>query len=251
MIVDVNAFTGHSTSYPTDGSVSAVRNSLCAVGVDRIFLSPLNAAWFPNPHRCNQEVYDASDDFDDIVPVPIIDPTVTTWRDELARAAEHPKVKAVKLLPAYSPYELSSADDLLNELAKAVLAAVIQTRLEDPRRQHPLAQVPDIPASEVAGVAERHPDLTVIIGGPRWAEIKALSDQLLALPNLYADVSQADGFDSLKLLVEMGLAPRLLFGSHAPIFIPWSAMARVVNDLNNVDAEAILGGNTERLLHME
>jgi predicted TIM-barrel fold metal-dependent hydrolase len=76
--------------------------------------------------------------------------------------------------------------------------------------------------------------------------IRALRGKLLALPNLYADVSQADGMDSLKVFVAEGLKHKLLFGSHAPLFIPASALARVVNDLSDEDAAAILVGNAER-----
>ena len=54
--------------------------------------------------------------------------------------------------------------------------------------------------------------------------------------------------DSLKVFVDEGLTHKLLFGSHAPLFIPFSALARVVNDLNDDDARAILGGNAERIL---
>ena len=105
-----------------------------------------------------------------------------------------------------------------------------------------------MPAKEIADAAERHPDLTVIIGGPRAGEITALKDRLLGLPNLYADVSQSDGLDAVKLMVEGGLRDKLLFGSHAPLFIPYSAVSRVVTDLSDEDAEAILGGNAERAI---
>jgi uncharacterized protein len=127
----------------------------------------------------------------------------------------------------------------------------VQTRLEDPRSHHPLAQVPDLPAAEVADLAARHPDLTVIVGGARTAEIRALRERLLDLPRFYADVSQADGLDAVRLLVEEGLGQKLLFGSHAPLFVPHAALARVVTDLPDAAAAAILGGNAEQALRWE
>lgn len=154
-------------------------------------------------------------------------------------------------MPAYSPYKLSEADVLLEALAAEGLGVIVQTRLEDPRRQHPLAQVPDVPASEVADAAERHSELTVIIGGPRSGEILAIKDRLLALPNLYADVSQAEGIDALRPMVKEGLTRKLVFGSHAPLFIPHAALSRVVTDLDDETAAAILGGNAARLLEWE
>lgn len=248
MIIDLNACAGHWPFHPVAGDLRAVRASLRACGVDRVCVSPLEAAWRRNPHLCNADLYRAAEAFEEVWPVPVLDPTVATWREELARAARQPRVRLVKLLPSYSPYALSEADALLKGLSDVRLCVVIQTRLEDPRRQHPLAQVPDVPASEVADAAERHPGLTVLIGGPRAGEIRGLRDRLLKLPNLYADVSQADGLDAVRVLVEAGLMEKLLFGSHAPFFIPYSALSRVVADLSDAAAAAILGGNAERIV---
>lgn len=248
MIIDLNAYAGGWSFHPVVGDLKAVRASLRAFGVDRVCVSPLEAAWCRNPHRFNAEIYRAAETFEDVWPVPVLDPTVATWREELARAVRQPKVRLVKLLPTYSPYALPEADALLEALTKAKLCVVIQTRLEDPRRQHPLAQVPDLPASEVADAAERHPGLTVIAGGPRAAEIRSLRDRFQKIPNLYADVSQADGLDTVRNLSEAGLTEKLVFGSHAPLFIPYSALSRVVTDLPDAAAAAILGGNAERIV---
>jgi predicted TIM-barrel fold metal-dependent hydrolase len=216
--------------------------------VDRICVSPLEAAWCRNPHRLNADLYRACERLDDLWPVPVLDPTVPTWRAELARAIEVPRVRLVRLLPAYSPYGLSQAEELFRALRDAGLGVLVQTRLEDPRSQHPLAPVPDLAASEIAAVAGQYPGLTVIIGGARTAEIRPLGEPLRGLPNLFADVSQADGFDAVRLLAEDGLAEKLLFGSHAPFFLPHAALARVVADLPASEAAAILGGNAERIL---
>ncbi len=248
MIIDINAYTGHWPSHPVVGALDRVRASLKEYGVERICVSPLDAAWCRNPHRFNNDLYTAADDTDDVYPVPVLDPTIATWRDELERAKQQPRVRLVKLLPAYSGYDLDVASELFTSLTGAGLGVIVQTRLEDPRRQHPLAQVPDVPAAEIADAAERHPDLTVIIGGPRTAEIRAHKNRILGLPNLYADVSQSDGMDAVKVLVEDGLRDKLLFGSHAPLFIPYSALARVVTDLSDDDAAAILGANAERIV---
>ena len=251
MIVDVNAFAGHWPFSPVRGDLEAVRASLQAVGVERICVSPLEAAWCRNPHPCNAALYGCAAAFDDVWPVPVLDPTVATWRAELARAASEPRVRLVRLLPAYSPYSLTDADELLRALAVVGLGALVQTRLDDPRSHHPLARVPDLPAAEVAEVAARHPDLTVILGGARTAEIRALRERLRALPHFYADVSQADGLDAVRLLVETGLGDKLLFGSHAPLFMPHAALARVVTDLADAAAAAILGGNAVRAMRWE
>ena len=248
MILDINTWTGHWNTHPIRGDVESVRAALTACGVDRICLSPLDAAWCPNQHQHNGMVYDAMRRYPEIIPVPVLDPTLSTWPEELACALIQPRMRLVKLLPAYGPYELSAADALCEALAQENLAVIIQTRIDDPRAQHPLVRASDIPADAIVDLAERHPHLTVIIGGPTTASIRSLGDRLLALPNLYADVSQAEGLDGIKTLVDAGLTHKLLFGSHAPLFVPFSALVRVLNDLNDEDAAAILGGNAVRML---
>ena len=165
------------------------------------------------------------------------------------------RVHLVRLLPIYSPYALSQADELLKSLVEAKLRVIIQTRLEDPRWQHPLAQVPDdLPAEEVAAVTEQHPALRVIIGGTRTGEIRNLRRQLLDQPNLYTDVSQVDGLDVIKVLVNDGLVDKLLFDLHTPIFTPQAAIARVVCDLDDGTPNAtatiskIFSGNAGQIL---
>ena len=248
MIIDINAWTGSWGTLPVVGQVEKVRESLKRIGVERICLSPLDGVWGHNPHLANQAVYQAARQWEDICPVPVLDPTIATWKEELEQARAQPRMRLVKLVPAYGPYELAAATALFEELARAGLAAIVQTRMEDPRRQHPLAQVPDLPPESVVEAAQRHPDLKLIIGGAPGAGIAAVSDALRDQPNLYAEVSQVDGMDRLKLSVEEGLGKKLLFGSHAPLFMPLAALARVVTDLGDEEAKDILAGNAQGIL---
>ena len=113
MIVDVNCFAGHWPSRDVNGELPSVHDSLRAHGVDLMYMSSLDAAWRRNPHQPNDGLYAAVAQFEDVRPVPLLDPTVATWRAELTRAAERPDVDFIRLLPAYSPYSLADADQLL------------------------------------------------------------------------------------------------------------------------------------------
>ncbi len=249
MFIDINAWTGPwpaLANVPYDAA--SVRNSLRAYGVEHIHMAPLAAAWNPNPHLCNPVVYAASDEYDDISPVPILDPTLPTWREELEKAAEHSAIRMIKLLPSYGGYDLAATDSLLQEARRAGLVVMVQVRIDDPRRHHPLAMVPDVPAIDVVEAAERHPDQKLVIGGASAATVRDLASRLRESPGLYADTSQVDGMDSLKILVDEGLGSKLLFGSHAPVFMPTAAVARVLNDLPDDAAMAIMRDNAARLL---
>ena len=249
MIIDVNAWTGPwpaLVNVPND--VASVRSSLRAYGVERIFMAPLAAAWSANPHLCNRVVYEAADAYDDISPVPVIDPTLPTWPEELEKATGHRAVPMIKLLPGYGGYGLTEADDLFEEAGRVNLAVMVQIRIDDPRRHHPLAMVPDVPAGDVVEAAKRHAGLKLVMGGASAAALREFAAQVRDLPGLYADTSQVDGVDSVKMLVDAGIGGTLLFGSHAPVFMPAAALARVINDLPNDVAAGILKDNAAGLL---
>ena len=81
-----------------------------------------------------------------------------------------------------------------------------------------------------------------------WAAIQEARTEIAKLPNLFAETSQLDGVGSIESLVEAGLTPKILFGTHSPFFIPLAGLARVLNDLEDGTAYNILGGNAQKLL---
>ena len=210
-------------------------------------MSPLSAAWSANPHLCNSVVYSAGESRD-ISPVPVIDPTLGNWVEELELAAEKTTVRMVKLLPGYNGYDLAVADDLFKEACRIGLAVMVQVRIDDPRRHQPLWKVPDVPVADIVEAAEDHPELKLIIGGASTRIIRYFSSQLRALPGLYSDTSQVDGVDGVKMLIDDGLEGKLLFGSHAPVFMPAASVARVLNDIPDATVKAIMRDNAAALL---
>ena len=249
MIIDVNAWIGPwpaLVNVPYD--VASVRTSLTEYGVERVFMAPLAAAWSANPHLCNTVVYEAAEKYGDVSPVPVIDPTLPTWPEELARAAGHRTVRMIKLLPGYGGYDLAAADELFEEAGRANQVVMVQVRIDDPRRHHPLAMVPDVPARDVVEAVKRHPDMKLVMGGASTATLREFAAQVRDLPGLYADTSQVDGVDSVKMLVDAGIGDKLLFGSHAPVFMPAAAVARVLTDLQDDAAVGIMKENAAGLL---
>ena len=65
---------------------------------------------------------------------------------------------------------------------------------------------------------------------------------------LYADTSQVEGVDGVKMLVDAGIGGKVLFGSHAPVFMPAAAIARVIIDLHEDTAVGIMEDNAAELL---
>ena len=246
-MIDTCTWTGHWGSFAVPGEPGAVVDSAAAMGAALVLLSPLNGVLAHNAHAANDQVYSVAVADPRVLAAPVLDPTLVTWEEELQRAIDE-GAQMVRWLPAYAGFELSAADDWARVIRDAGRVLWIQTRLEDPRRQHPRAVVPDVEAAEVVDFAQRHADLPVVLGGGKWTNLLALAPKILSLPNCYADTSQVDGMDSLLRLVEAGMASRLLYGSHAPLFMPIAAVARVVLDLDAVSARNILHDNACSLL---
>jgi len=249
-LVDVCAWTGDWNTLSVEGDPETVTQNLRACGVTQIHLASLRTVWGHNLHLGNIDAYVAADQSDAVCPVPLIDPTLATWPEELAKAVLHEDVRLVRWLPSYSGYTLDDprASDCARQVHEAGLSLSIQVRIEDERRQHPRARVPDVSFEEVIAFAQNHPQLPIVIGGAAWRTVLSGAEKMLAGEHIYAETSQMDGVDSLALMVAAGLSSRLLFATHAPLFMPLAGIARILLDLNEVDATALLGGNARRLL---
>ena len=106
MIIDVAAFVGAWPSHPVHGRIDTVVESLKAVGVDRVMCSPLDGVWCRNPHLYNGLLYETCSEHEDLLAVPIIDPTLATWPAEIGEAVRS-GVSAIRVLPNYHSYALA------------------------------------------------------------------------------------------------------------------------------------------------
>jgi predicted TIM-barrel fold metal-dependent hydrolase len=248
MITDVCAHLGPFSHRPIGVDAKGLAALLAPFGVSRIYAGRLEALWFENPHDANRIGIGQTAQTDPPMTfVPVLDPTVATWSDELERLARAGPLPMVRLHPNYGGYALSDADPLLDALARRHTVAQIIVRMEDPRRQNRQAQVGDVNVKAVLEAATRHSELTVLLSGAGTPELTTLAKNLPKARNLWADTSQADGLGAVPNMLETDWHDRLVFGSHAPLFIPYSALARVVVDLDDEKAERVLAGNVEKM----
>lgn len=254
MIVDLCAHAGPWPHRPIGLDEEQLARLLEPWGISRIYAGRLEALWFENPHDANrldengQAGRQKRGASAAVSSVPVLDPTVTTWPEELDRLASQDRLAIVRLYPSYGSYRLNEADRFLDALARRQAIAQIIVRMEDPRRQHPLAQVPDVPVASIVEAATRHPELRILLSGAGTQDLRTHASHLPAKQNLWADTSQADGNGAVAGLIKTSWRDRLVFGSHAPLFIAYSALARVLLDLDDGDFERIVRTNAERLL---
>lgn len=248
MIIDVNSWFGHWPSYPVLGDIGSVHESLKATGVDVMFMSSLDAIWSRNPHSFNKRLYAETAPFETIYPTPIITPTIASWQDELRRAVDHPRVRMVKLLPNYSQFELQPDSEFGDALAESGLAVFVQITMEDVRRQHPLGKTAAVDLGSLFEFVIHYRQVPIVGGGLSRYLMDYAYDLLRDVDNFFVETSLIDGFDSIRHPVENEkVGHKLLFATHAPLLCPGSAMPRVLAEVNDVDATAILSDNARRL----
>lgn len=251
MIVDHNVHLGDWFRRPARLSEHDLADVLGTRGVSKVLAGRLEALWYEDPHDANRIPRPKSPAGSiEVVPVPVIDPTIVTWPDELARLSRIGPLPVVRLFPNYHRYSPTSpeASKLFEALAARKIVAQVVVRMEDPRRQHKSAQVPDVSVAEIADAAARHPSLRVLISCATGLELSRLSSRLSTLKGLWADTSCVEGLGGVPSLLKSAWGDRLVFGSHCPLFIPYAAIARVLLDLDDASAERILATNARALL---
>lgn len=246
--VDLTAFCGPYGRRPIGLEPAALWAKLAPFGVGRVHAGRLEALWFENAHDSNRLAESLPAAPAGVVPAPVLDPSLATWREELDRLAARGPLPLVRLYPNYHGYTLPDAGPALAALAARKVVAQVVVRVDDPRRQHRLAQVADVPVASVRDAAAAHPGLKVLLSGAQTPALNQLARDLPAARNLWADTSQADGIDGVAGLLRSAWRDRLVFGSHAPLFLPEAAFARVVLDLDDAAAGLVFATNPAALL---
>ena len=137
-------------------------------GIARALVSPFDAVFAPAPQPANLALLAATRRQRSLLPVPVINPALAGWRDDLAEVAADRRVRAVRLLPNYHDYRLDApaVDALIGELQRRRLRLVIQMQLIDHRHEYHALSIKPVPADDLAALLRRHRRVPVgVVGG--------------------------------------------------------------------------------------
>lgn len=217
-------------------------------GIDRALVSHLDAVFAPAPDRANAALRRETRRTPSLLPVPIINPSLANWREELARCAADSRVRTVRILPNYHGFALGSkvADELVDELSRRRLLLAVQMRLIDERHEWHGLKIKPTPTLALDRFLGRHRTLPVLAGGLGRLDILAL---LPKHPHLMADLAFAEWHDTLPYFLKRVGATQLAFCSHAPFHITAASKAKVAAQLATPAARrAVAAGNLRRLI---
>lgn len=252
--VDVNAWGG---AWPFGSgersSISEVIADLKRVGVREAWISPLDAVLAAHPAMANAAMIAEATDLplDEFVVrfAPIIDPMMADWKDQLnaSREAAGDRLTAVRIVPTYHACTLDrpAVDDLAAALTDHGLPLIVQVRMLDERAHHPGMIVPPVPVAQVAALGRRHPDLRIIASGIFFSELGAIAET----PNVVVELSSIETGDTLPDVLRVLPPCRILLGTHAPLYVPDAAVAKLDGEgIESGTLAAIGTGNARSLL---
>lgn len=246
---DANTWTGRwPFAFIEEHSPRSLSAHLRRHGINRALVSPLDAVFAPEPGPANYQLLRTTEGVAGLVPVPVINPALANWRDELAASAADPRVRAVRLLPRYHNYRLNAPalQEFTAELLRRSLRLIVQVRLIDERHEFHAMNLKPVPVAELGAFLTRHPKLPVLASGLLRGEILPLVPKHA---NLLADLSFAEWHDTMPHLLAKVPARQLVFASHTPFLVTAAARAKLdTAKLGRIRQPAIAAGNLARFL---
>lgn len=252
MLIDVNCSVGFwpFQVFRQDTPAKLARH-LAAEGVSRAFVSPIESVLYPDPHLFGRRLLGKLARQPALVPVPIVDPTLTNWQACLDAYAEAGHNRAVKIVPNYHRYELDAAcvAPLVERLRKRPRTVLmIQMRVEDERQHYPLMKVPGVCVDAIIALARRYPDLRMLCLCPYLAEAAQLT---AGADNVWVDTAFIEFMDTLAYALDRVPANRLVFGSHTPLLYTRANVLKLRHaGCAARHVRAVGSGNARRLLRL-
>jgi predicted TIM-barrel fold metal-dependent hydrolase len=218
MLIDANAALGPWPFAPLpERTAPRLVAHLKANGIGRALVSHLGAVFLPEPMPANRALFAAVRRTPALLPVPILNPALASWREHLTTCLAAAPLRAVKILPVHHNYSLRlpALADFLAALESAKIRLIIGTRLEDERHRYHALNIKGLPVAAIAAFLTRFPKTHVVLSGLYKPEIEQLA---ATHANFSADIAFAEWLRTLEILTKKIPARRLLLGTHTPLF---------------------------------
>jgi predicted TIM-barrel fold metal-dependent hydrolase len=186
-----------------------------------------------------------------LAPFGSVNPMLPDWREDVRRCRQEHAMPGIRLHPNYHGYRLDEPvfAEVLREAKAHGLIVELALGMDDVRVQHRLMRVDDVdPAPLPKVLAGQPPGALVLLNVTRATPAPQLR-QLAALSGVYFDCARWEGVGGLAALAEAVSVPRVLFGSHLPLFPLESSLLKLrESGLDDATLDAIRQGNARRLL---
>lgn len=252
MIGDFCAYLGDWPPYPLAyNDAAGLLHLLDRCGIACAFVSELSGLFAYQPGEANARLAEqVACCATRLRPVGVLNPTLPTWRADLAAGHQAYGFAGFRLHPNYHGYRSDSPEAVVvaQALGELGLPLFIATGEYEERFQHPALRIPAVPTGQILALLHAAPATTVVINGLAPEEATWLTEESAALAHVWYDICAMDKpAGGLAALVQRFGAGRLLFGTQAPFLYPEAALALVLaGGLSETDGQAVLWGNWQR-----
>ncbi|WP_152050979.1 amidohydrolase family protein [Tautonia marina] len=252
-MIDTNASLGHwpFRRLPLDDPRSLARR-LRSLGIERAWVGHLDALLHRDIAAVNVRLSEMCERFGDglYLPFGAINPTLPDWSEDLRRCQEVHRMPGIRLHPDLHGYALSDpvVAELLAAAATRSLVVQIAVQMEDPRTKHPRLELTLVDLDPVIDLAAKLPQLRLMLLNA--GRILGLNPKrVLGSGSISIEIASMEGVGAIDRLIENLGSDRIHFGTHAPLFVPESAVLKLRESVLDADSrQALTQGNALRLI---
>lgn len=166
---------------------------------------------------------------DRLVPFAVVSPAFPGWEADAELYLRDLSMAGIRTYPNYHGYGL--ADPCFTRLLARVREwrALLQiaARVADERMHHPLVMVPPVDLSELDGQVGESDTAEIILLNVRQPELAAAAGLAQAHPGVFIETSHIESIGGVARLFERFPEGQVLFGTHAPLLYPLSAVHKL------------------------
>lgn len=246
MLIDTNVNLGSWPFTPMpDRTAPELAAHLATSGIRRALVSHLGAVFQPEPMVTNRKLFAAVRRTPALLPVPVINPALANWREQLAECRAAAPIHAVKIFPNYHHYSLSARrlDPFLDALDEAGLRLLVNIRLEDERHKYFALRIKGVPVVQMSAFLKRHPKRHFLFTGIYKPEVEKLAPDH---ENFSADIAFCELTNTLALMLAKIPARRLMLGTCTPLLSTYGEVGKLTDARIPASAKALIGSENAR-----
>jgi len=246
MLIDTNVNLGPWPFTPVpDRTGPELAAHLAANGIRRALVSHFGAVFLPDPMVANRRLFATLQRAPGLLPVPVINPALANWREQLLQCRAAAPIRAVKILPNYHHYSLRAGHlaDFMAALAQAKLRLILNVRLEDERHKYFALRIKGVPVPQLAHFLARFPAHHVLFAGIYKGEVEQLAPQH---GNFSAEISFCETTNTLEHMLPKFPARRLMLGTCTPLLSTRGEADKLRRARIPARAQALIGSANAR-----